>query len=309
MNSTSIIKRITLIATLLGTLTILVSSCYREKPITSELGKPKYKIDSSIPEVAKLYKESSIQIIYQFDPATVNWNLGKGNKGVYSAIDANDPDKMAALKANLPYLIDQFINLYPQDFQREHMPLRVILCDTIKGVRSRDKEEFSWHGIDHLSINIYREGDHYKVNRKKVPWTDMETYYQAAIPQLHIRLFEHLSAYKAEWPHSFFDFAEGSYDINLVKRADAPNFNPREYGFWTYDEDSMATAWYHTITKEKDVSDFVTRMVTKSETENLEAMEGFPILRAKYDILRTFIKEQYKFDLQEIGNKYRQSNP
>ncbi|MDD7557873.1 MAG: putative zinc-binding metallopeptidase [Porphyromonas somerae] len=284
---------------------LMQSSCYREKPIQSEIGKPRYQVDANIPEILDLYNTSGVQMIYDFDGAIAKWNLGKlSSKGLYIPINKEDPEAMASLKANLSYILDEFVNLYPKEFQKKYMPLRIFLCDSIKGVRFKNIEEFAYYGIDHIAINLYKKGD--KVNGpdgRAMTFNDIDAYYDAAFLSLHTTLFQQLSVYKAEWSHAFLSINEGMYNVNLVKREDEPDFDPRKYGFWTYDEDYAGWAWYHTVTVEKDISDFIERFITKSESENLSDMESFPLLRQKYDILRAFIKDNFGVDMQEIGNK------
>lgn len=299
----SIYKHIAILS--IATCVLLLSGCYGEKPIQSEIGKPRYQVDANITEILELYNNSGIQMIYDFNGATAKWNLGStSTKGIYIPINKEDPDAMATLKANLPYILDEFVNLYPKEFQRKYMPLRIFLCDSIRGVRGKNIEEFAYYGIDHIAINLYKKGD--KVNgpdKRAKTFTDIDAYYDAAFLSLHTTLFEQLSKYKAEWPQAFLSINEGMYNVNLVKRVDEPNFDPRKYGFWTYDEESMALKFYHSINKDKDIADFIERFITKSESENLSDMEGFPLLRQKYDVLRAFIKDNFGLDMQEIGNK------
>lgn len=303
-------KTIYKLTIILSLATLLLSSCYREKPITSEIGKPRYHVDTTIPEIANLYKNTGVQVVYEFNGATVKWDLGSASsRGKYVPFESDDPKRMEIIKANLPYIFEEFIDLYPEDFKKNYMPLRIFLCDSISAVRYRTVEEYAYYGVDHIAINLYKEGEKdYSNTTKPVPFESIDAYYDKAIIKIHLALFTQLSTYKAEWPQAFLAFNEDMYDKNIIKRADAPDFDPRTYGFWTYDTESMARAWYHAVKKDKDIADFVERFITKSEAENMADMEGFPILRSKYDILRQFIKKEFGLDLQELGNKRSQRN-
>ena len=56
--------------------------------------------------------------------------------------------------------------------------------------------------------------------------------------------------------------------------------------------------------RELDISDFVRMITTHSAAQMLELMEGYEILRIKYDILIKAVKDNCGVDLQAIGNKY-----
>jgi len=53
-----------------------------------------------------------------------------------------------------------------------------------------------------------------------------------------------------------------------------------------------------------DISDFVKTIVTHSSAQMQELMDGYEILRIKYDILIKAVKDNCGVDLQAIGNKY-----
>lgn len=300
----------------LSTVALLLGSCHREKPITSEIGKPLYEIkDGNHPAdhaIYELYKKTGIQTIYNFDPKIAKWDLGAlSSSGQYVAPHDNEQATKDNIAQNLEYILKDFVDLYPLEFKQKFMPLRIYLCDSI--IMNAEAERMVWYGRDHIAINLYKDGEK-DYDQKKVkdpitkkmvypPFSSMEEYYAKATQRMHSILFTYLSQYRVSWPQSFLTYCAHMYGENFPVEAEKePNFDPRSYGFWSYDE--MNTfKYYRAIKEDQDITDFVERMIGYTEAENLAAMEGFPELKAKYNILRDFIKENFNVDLQEIGNK------
>lgn len=288
---------------------LLLTSCYREKPIQAELGKPRYQItDSSDPVdhlIYQVYAQSGIQLVYDFNTKNVNWNLGTlRSKGRYTILPKGEAKSKEILAQNLKPIVEEFIGKYPIEFQKKYMPLRIFLCDSILGVTARDKEELVWMGRDHLSINLYSEGETNYGTKPRSKFPDFATFSKESVTKMHTGLFSYLAKYRVAWPESFTNFSSDLYGKNIIKKADAPNFDPRTYGFWDYDKSLYAPrAYYRAIKLEEDIAQFVERFVSYTEEENKAALEGFPELTAKFNILREHIRTHFGLDLQEIGNQ------
>lgn len=272
----------------------LLTSCQMEDKIVSELGKPKYVIEDSDDPIDHLiyeiYKETGTQIIYNFDPEDAQWNLGTSAllAPAYKPIDISIPEKKEALAKSLQLLKSGFLDKYPVEFQKKYMPLRVFMCDSIGARRQFLVDQ----GRDHIAMNVYTPDD------KKMT---EEQYIKAIKPELHGITWRHIFTYRIGIPEHFMSFSGEWYGKNLPYERKDPDYDIRMDGFWSYDE-LNSFKFYHAIKAEEDIADYVVRMTTVSEAENMEAMKGFDIMISKYKVLREFIKQQTGLDLQQIGN-------
>lgn len=295
---------------------LLVSSCYREKPINSEIGKPLYTIEDSDDPldhlIYQVYKESDVQILYDFDPKVARWNLGSilgaaGSGGSYVPFDLEDTEKVSYIKPNLDRIIEDFFDQYPVDFQRKYMPLRIFLCDTI--VKTASSQYVTYYGIDNMAINLFTPGekDHLSTEYTKPVVADIDEYYSKISGKLHSALFAFLFTFREEAPNQFVQFSQGLYgkrlrsDLGLQQQGDN-DFDVKTLGFWSASPDTFYDDNLVMHKEPEDIAEYVERMVGYTEAENMAEMEGYAVMINKYNALRNYIKEAFGFDLQEIGN-------
>lgn len=302
----------------LGLLTLSAQSCYREAPITAELGTPEYVIEDGSDYVTgtiyDIYEESGVKLIYSFDPTNTVWNIGRFGitSAVYTPLEGQEDLPM--IEKNLRYLDKYFIRLYSDDFRSKNFPVYIFLCDTIRSIYGQTMTAIS---LDHLALNLYRDGEVFKDGSDSLKLE--EEYFRVFAPRVHAALWEFIFTYRFSQPEQFAGFNEYPYEENffqyrkdtiidddgneqVVYRSDL--FEVKEFGFWSIDKDWPAVAWAHSQSMEKDLADFVNRLVMYSEEENLAEVEGYTILSNKFEALRREIIEMSGMDLQEIGNAY-----
>lgn len=285
---------------------VALSSCYGEKEVVSELGKPMYEIkDSSDPLdhlIFQIKQQTGVQVIYKFDALDAQWNLGQkrpyGSGGEYTPYEDLTPENRALILKTLSRVKKEFLDSYPIEFQKNYMALHIFLCDTVMVKGSAVAPAAS--ARDHLAINVLGVDEYKIVKRKKVPLNE-EEYFDEMMAKLHMLLWKNIFTYRMTIPTSFLGLSAGKYKQNLGEQAD-PNYDIRMDGFWTYDW-LNSFKYYKAVDETTDVSDYIQKMVSMPESKVYEAMGGYEVMKSKYLVLRNYIKEQTGIDLQEIGNK------
>ena len=274
-----------------------MASCSHEPQVTSELGKPLYEIkDSDDPLdhlIYTIHQETGIQIIYDFDPLSAQWNLGQSsgllNSARYVPYSPDDIGSRKSILGTVQKLNDEFLSLYPKEFKQSYFPLRIFVCDSII---SKKKEVPVFSGRDHLAINVPPSD----LAAEKVP-----DYYSTLWQGSHQKLWNYIFTYRLTPPANFLSYSGDKYNENLGEVKD-PNYDIRMDGFWTYNK-LLTFKFYKAIDMATDISDYMLKMVTYPREEVFEQMGGYDIMASKYLILHSFILEETGLDLQQIGNR------
>lgn len=309
-------KRILSLTILSLALTLMTSSCHREKPVYSELGKPKYEIkdgkDYISHTIYDIYKKCGVQIIYRFDPEDALWDLGRFTttlqKPRYTVIDPEQEEDRQMLERSIRHLQEHFFSAYDDNFKSRYFPLRIFLADTI-GTYKNSNNRFATGYRDHMAINLYRDGEvlKYKQNNgRNTSYKTLQEYRQALIPSLHSQLWEFVFQYRIAPPERFLFYSQDMYGEN-IGRKDDPNYDIRMSGFWDYDEFNSGAKWYRAYKSPSlDIADYIYRMTSMSEKQIKEAMGAYQIMHDKYDALREHIQSLTGFDIQTIGDRAAQ---
>ena len=301
--------------TLVGLL-LLATGCYKEAPVVSELGKPRYEIkdgsDYVTHTIYDIYKRTGVKVVYDFDPSNVRWNLGAQlafNDPRYTKIDPSVPEDMKVVEDNLRLLADNFLSFYKDDFAQTYFPAYIFLTDSIANGRANKLITNSKR--DHIAINMYREGE---VIRTKPAINTWDAYRSETVSQLHKTLWEFIFTHRISWPTTFSSFSADAYDQILGLRKNLPGTTDEDtenrdkilmsHGFWDYNRNFVYADEKYKAHKDPslDIADYIYRMTTMSEAEIQEAMGDYTIMHEKYDALRSFIKDKTGMDLQTIGN-------
>ena len=199
--------------TLVGFL-LLATGCYKEAPVVSELGKPRYEIkdgsDYVTHTIYDIYKRTGVKVVYDFDPSNVRWNLGAQlafNDPRYTKINPSVPEDMKVVEDNLRLLADDFLSFYKDDFAQTYFPAYIFLTDSIANGRANKLITNSKR--DHIAINMYREGE---VIRTKPAINTWDAYRSETVSQLHKTLWEFIFTHRISWPTTFSNFSADAYD-------------------------------------------------------------------------------------------------
>lgn len=293
----------------------LSTGCYREKPITAEMGAPEYVIEDGNDYITKtiygIYKDSGVKVIYAFNPKTAIWDMGAfmGANYIYIPFferkEHSLSDNRKVIEENLHYLDTYFFGKYDTQFRKKYFPVHVFLADSVRNRLGKD-EVFAGFGRDNLGLNLYRDGEVMKGStvRGTPTYKTKEEYLRDFAPRVHFALWQFIFKYRLSPPELFYSYSRDLYGQNLGKVTDK-SYSIRQDGFWSYDEFN-SFAYYHAWDAEHDIADYVLRMVMYTEAENLKEMEGYQIMIDKYNALRQEVKKATGIDLQAIGNAYAQ---
>lgn len=274
----------------------LASACYSHEELSVEPGKPKFKIeDSTDPvdhEIYEIHKKTGVQILYDYKPNDYRWNLG----AVQTTSDFDTvmlPKEREALALGMKYVNTTLLRHYSEDFKRHFFPLRIFLADSIYH-RARKKEIMVAPGRDHILIGNINKSILEKITPKQLK--ERQGILNAT---LWSKFF--LEKEGVEFPPAFGTLSQDYYN-HFLNKPPLKTMDPREMGFWGKIQNTM-DIYPRTPKDEKEDVFFFIQKMTSFDKETLDQqMKGFPVLIEKYNILRKYLIEVHKIDLQEIGN-------
>lgn len=270
----------------------MLTACYKEDPIHSERGEIPYKIeDSDNPALHYIYEynqKTGVYILTDYTDVDFKWNVTTvvSNNNLTRIEDGVLDDAIEYVKAVLT-------EVYPEEFAKKYFPLKVLLADNI--TTRYDKDALSLAGRSFIAIGQLHKGT---IPTDEAELTDIRGTISGTLWGYYIYSNDLMTI-----PEGFFSPSEKYYGVSFNKTVyqDDPEY-PRKVGFWRYDPDGV-NKWM-CPKRELDISDFVQMITTHSAAQMQELMEGYEILRIKYDILIKAVKDNCGVDLQAIGNKY-----
>ncbi|MFA6759369.1 MAG: hypothetical protein WCR61_08650 [Bacteroidales bacterium] len=274
-------------------LTILLTSCYKEDKIESELGKPHHQIEFKDNPVDKyiyeMYTNTGVAILYNFSELDYKWNLGSNSLSNFKLNLQEDRD---ILNDGIKYLEKVLIGNYNTDFKKKHFPLNILLCDSLT-VIDRSNSDPILTGRNYIAIGQINSNLKSKTAKEL---TELKGIINGELWGYTIYLNGLMT-----FPADFFAPCEDLYGYKIGSKSENPNFDSKTFGFWERDE-STSSATHMAPRKEGDISQFIEMITSHSKEELMPKMEGYPILYNKYIILTNYFKSEYGLDLQAIGN-------
>ena len=270
--------------------------CDKEDNISSELGVNDMKpIDSSDPldhYIYELYNNYGSYMLTEYDSLTYQWDFSVLKKVKFTLQD----DKEILLKG-IKHIEDAFINLYPEDFKKKYLPIKILLADSINETKSNGAtDKFSESGVAYLAIGRLHEG---------IEDISAEVFNESKAAINYNFWMGYLMANgKLKIPDAFFKPSEGYYHVNLKtlsENAGKP-IDPKKYGFWADNKGNPnGTYTFWTPDNDIDVEQFFEMILSHTKEEMTLLMEGYPKMQDKYNILVSHIQNQFHFDIQSIG--------
>ena len=275
----------------------MLTACYKEDPIHSERGEIPYKIeDSDNPALHYIYEynqKTGVYILTDYSDVDFKWNVGSVSNNNLIRI------KDGVLDDAVEYLKTVLTEVYPEEFAKKYFPLKILLADSVSVKVGGTDDDLVGSGRNYIAIGKLRKG---KITKDEAQLAEDRGLISGYLWGKIIYSNNLLTI-----PDGFFSPSEMYYGVSFESKEykafrEDPNY-PRKIGFWRYHP--MNRLYKHiNPTREEDVSDFVQMIVTHSEAQMQELMEGFENLRIKYDILIKAVKDNCGVDLQAIGNKY-----
>ena len=274
----------------------MLTACYKEDPLHSERGEIPYKIeDSDNPALHYIYEynqKTGVYILSDYTDVDFKWNVGsESNNDLIRIKDGVLDDAIEYVKAVLT-------EVYPEEFAKKYFPLKVLLADSISVSTSKSDDLLVGSGRSYIAIGRLHKGD---IPTDEDKLADIRGEVSGYLWGNYIYSNNLMTILRDSF------LLVKSITESLSNRKNTSNMKMirtirERYGFWRYDPDGV----YPCICpkKELDISDFVKTIVTHSSAQMQELMDGYEILRIKYDILIKAVKDNCGVDLQAIGNKY-----
>ena len=255
------------------------------EPLTAEYTLPQGKSDAD-DRIVQYYEDFGSYILYEYSKSDLAYDLS-----AYT-LTYTEPD-LDYMGDMLDLLDEIWFDLYPVEFHKQYMPLKIFIADEI--VSNFD----GWEYFSIYSRNTVMLGFCSDTLRKLTPTDKINLRNELQ------RLLWDIWAVTLEFPDEFFELSEYSYPA--VEDPESPDYT-RARGFvtdysWGFpDEWSLSGDWMTGMLSETaDLSSYLDGMLTRTSAEWAEDLE-WPLVKQKYDILRNWVKEKYGFDLQAIGN-------
>ncbi len=271
----------------------LITSCYKEGKIESELGKPHHQIvfkDNPVDSyIFNVNEKTGVVILYEFSELDYKWNLGSSSFSDYKL--KLQPNR-EILADGIKYLDKVLMSNYDDNFKKKHFPLNILLCDSLTETFKTNSLPITT-GRNYIAIGQINSS---LKNKTAQELADLKGVINGELWGYTIYLNGLM-----KFPADFFAPGEDLYGYKIGSKSENPDFDSRKFGFWHRDE-STSSATHMAPRKEGDITQFVQMITSNNEQEILQKMEGFPILQNKYTILVNYFKAQYGVDLQAIGN-------
>lgn len=271
---------------------LALSSCYKEDDIHAEPGTPKYTIeDSNDPLDHARYefmKNTGVYILYDFTN-TDYWTLTENVECIWTL----QADRSVLTTAVCDYLPKVLFDYYDNAFKKQFFPLKILLAERIEEDSWFDPEVYGYLcGRSFMAVgNITAE----TVNGSEEALRNARGELNGALWGDFLYGNKRITI-----PESFFKMATQPYNKYLGREAD--DIDIYELGYWRFDQSYLPSSKRTPANSSADVHDFVLMMTTHTEAELNDMMEGYDILRRKYDLLRKAIIEQTGVDIQKIGD-------
>lgn len=275
-------------------LSLLITSCYKEDKIESELGKPRHEIefkDNPIDKyIYEVFTETDVAILYNFSELDYKWNLGSSSLSQYLL---NLQENREILNDGIKYLDRVLIGNYDTKFKKNYFPLNILLCDSIRLVNRKENLPILT-GRNYLAIG--------QINNSLKTKTAQELANLKGVINGELWGYTIYNNGLMTFPADFFAPCEEMYGLKIGSKTENPDFDSKKLGFWIQDPSTSSSYTYMAPRKDGDISQFVQMITSHSEQEIMSKMEGYPVLYNKYVILTNYFKTEHGVDLQAIGN-------
>ena len=283
-------------------LALTLAACGNEDPVKPTNGSEEIVGPHTLPQgnhpydktIREVYDKTGSLLLYKFSDTDFAW--GSTQSFLWSKNRMQDEGYLYALPEEaqvgeqVSLLKTQFLDLFPTEFLKKHLPLRILLCGKLfyleGGYTEVPTEE------DYKRINAFEGYEYFAVNwgSSELPQMTKEQkdqFRQDMCTLLLRRIYPDVNkgAARESIPQAFT--AVSAYGSNI--------------------EGSLAEGFLNSAHKSSEREDWFDYLKTIVSTPlaKLEASDGVlshELVRRKYDIVIRYFKEQFNVDLQRIGN-------
>ncbi len=281
-----------------------LAGCYDEDPIVPT-SKPEFKY--TLPQGAHDYDRDIVEwfdkcgfyILYKFEPQDVYFNGTTWDEAIVNPDNTHSgnitvmPADEAYVGQQLALVEEMFFQFYADSTLQRCMPMKLLLCSSVKNSPASSKQLNVYSGFDNLTVNWgCQEVESLSEAAKTSFKNDLNTaFLERLLERGMIGIsdeFTKISVYGTRVPESRM-FEQGFLSEGEVK----PEYDWRDY---------IAAVVQHSY-------DYLTAEPDKNEKE--PTMKGIlhpnkdtkGLIRRKYDVLIDYFEKEYNIDLQTIGNK------
>lgn len=253
------------------------------EPWTEEYVLPQGKSDAD-DRIMNYYDQYGTYILYEYSDLEFRYEFPN------LIYDYELPD-LAYVGDMLDLLEDIWFDFYPVDFHKKYMPLKIMLAKQFvyQNTFGVTTLYFTASGTSSIGIGFCSD-----TLRKITPETKLgfKNDLQGSLWTTWLN--------KVEFPDEFFTISDYSYNADMDPMSD--NY-ARKRGFVTYYFSGMALEWSTsgTLDSQIDLLSFLTGMLIRTSEDWKTDLE-YPLVKKKYDILRSWFQEKYGFDMQNIGD-------
>lgn len=249
------------------------------EPWTDEYVLPQGKSDAD-DRIVAFYEQYKRYILYDYSYLDFRYELGGCD------YELPKPEYVGDM---LDLLDEIWFDFYPEEFKQKYLPLKIMLAKSL----SDDYlgEYFCLRGSSCIGIGFCRDVLRDFTGKEKLEFKQklQTTLWESYLKRLDV-------------PEEFFEISsylsEASTDPESLNYARARGFVESDSREW-YTE-----VGYYTkeLDKEKDLNSFAKGMILRTSEEWAVDLV-WPLVKKKYDLLRSWFIDNYGVDLQKIGDK------
>jgi len=283
-------------------LLLTLTACGNEDPINPDNNSEKIVGPHTLPQgthpydkiIQEVYSKTSTFLLYKFTDTDFAW--GVTQNFLWSKDRMKDegylyelPDERYVGK-QVELLETQFFNLFPTEFLKKHLPLRILLCGKLYYLESGYTEMPA--ETDYKRINAFEGYEYFAVN-----WGNGELSQITKEQKDQFRKDMCLLFLRRIYP-----YINKGTTREVIPEAfiSVSAYGPKADG--SLKEGFLDAS--HKSSEREDWFDYLQTIVSTPLTK-LEASDGIlthELVRRKYDIVIRYFKEQFNVDLQNIGN-------
>ena len=265
------------------------------EPLTPDYELPQGESEAD-DRIVEMYEKYGTYVLYDYTEKDVYYDTGiERGLVIYQSPDPKYVEDM------MDFLDKIWFKAYPESFNQQTLPYQIFLTKKIEGLSASTGEVVS-------EKTVYSGNYSFMVGKCDEKLKDLtQEELRDFKNTLQVALWDFIERQeKVEFPGEFFEVSDYT-SVAVSDDETSPDY-ARARGFLEGYNSAGPTYWYmqlgwpsNTIDDDSDLSAFIGCMLTRSAEEWASDLE-WPLVKEKYDILRTHFIENYDVDLQEIGN-------
>lgn len=292
----------------------LLCSCGREESIHAELGKNPYDITDQPSDPVQheryvLYRDYQTFLITEPSIADYQFNFQQKNKLLITAPEQSP----VLLQQGIALLHEVFLDIYPESFKKKHMPYSLLLAESIIYTGYENiRPLYQAYGANRFLVmgGVKAGMETYDDTRKRIIKSEINAAYWIDYLRDTKKLFAIPDAFALVSGENVHGKALGDLPGNPLGYEDGvttPN-DPVYYklGFISYSplgtfyDETYDSWWIETPSIDTDHRQWIGFVFSTPKAEREAILEQYPMMKAKYDILREAILQCENFDINNL---------